>query len=217
MDTPEYGIRKKTGLPSVEKLTPADFWDAKAVTLREAVTGNAPAEKSVVRLLWDDASLYACFEMEAANPEARLTEHDANLYDESVAELFMDPLGLGRVYYELQVNPLNASFDALILNDTQDNRRGPRFQGFRDWNPTSFRHTSKWDQGKKEWIVILALDFADLFFSKNIPPKPGDTWRANILRINGFAPKQTLNAWSPPLVPDFHNVKAFGIWRFYVE
>src|SRR3989339_906253 len=131
--------------------------------------------------------------MEAGNPEAKLTEHDGNLYDESVAELFIDPLGLGRVYYELQVNPLNAAFDALIINDTQNNRRGPRFQGFRSWNPKSFLHRSDYDKAARQWVVFLAVDFTDLFLSQNIPPKPGDVWRANILRINGFAPKQELN------------------------
>jgi hypothetical protein len=214
MNTPVCKIKRKKGLPAFEKLAVADFKDAEPVTLSEALTGGKPLEKTEVRFLWDDRSLYACFVMEAANPAATLTKHDGDLYEESAAELFIDPMGQGKVYFELQVNPLNASFDAIIINDTKDNRRGPRFQGFRDWDPKSFRHKSIVNPGKKEWVVILSMDFSDLFFAANIPPKPGDTWRANILRLNGLSPNQTLNAWSPPLVPDFHNVKAFGTWLF---
>lgn len=211
---PVYEVEKRTDLPEFERLTPGHFARAAALTLSEALTGGPASEKTAARLLWDDTALYACFEMEAADPAARSARHDADLWEGSVIELFIDPLGLGKVYYELEVNPKSAAFEALILNDSPAERRGPRFQIFREWNPASLRHRSAYSKARKEWVVLLAIDFADLFLSKGIPPEAGDVWRANVLRIDGLAPRQESYAWSPPRVPDFHNVRAFGTWRF---
>jgi hypothetical protein len=212
MNLPEYQIRPiRTCIP-LERLSVRDFETAQSAVLRNAVTGKAPAQHAEARLLWDRESLYACFLCEAGRPLATLRRHDAPLWKESVVELFIDPLGLGKVYYELEINPLNASFDALIINDFQKGKgRGPRFQGFTGWDPESLKHRSLKSGGM--WIVFLKIDFADLFLTPGLPVKKGDIWRGNFFRIDCEKGRTEYCAWSPMGKLDFHCSDRFGVWK----
>jgi hypothetical protein len=213
MNLPGYQIRPiRKGLP-VEHLAVRDFEKAQAAILVNAVTGRAAARHAEARLLWDRKSLYACFICEADKPLATLRRHDAPLYKESVVELFIDPLGLGKAYYELEINPLNASFDALIINDFQKGKgRGPRFQGFTGWDPAGFVHRSVLARGL--WIVFVKIDFADLFLAPCLPVKKGDVWRGNLFRIDCEKGRTEYCAWSPMGKLDFHCSDRFGAWKF---
>jgi hypothetical protein len=213
MDLPVYAIPRMAAPVSFEKLTAGHFSKAPRALLCDAVDGSPPAQRTEARLMWDSRFLYGLFVCEENSPLAALTGHDQPLYNENVVEIFLDPLSTGHVYYELEVNPLNASYDALILNDIQKSGpRGRRFQGFPAWNPKSFAHSSRVENGV--WTVSLRIGFEDLCLSPNIPPKAGDTWRGNLLRIDRDEKNQRCCAWSPPRVLDFHNSKAFGIFQF---
>jgi hypothetical protein len=208
-----YKLKKIPSGISLDELQASHFSKAPVAGFLETVTGKPPRQNGTVKLMYNRCSLYAFFDLDEDSPVATLTQHDAELYRENVVELFIDPLGLGKVYYELQVNPLNASFDAIIINDIlKGKRRGPRFQGFTGWDPKSFRHRSIVTPGK--WQVFLSIDFADLFFAKHHPPKKGDAWRANLLRIDFDGKEQLFTAWSPTYVLDFHNTSRFGTWVF---
>ena len=213
MKPPVYTIKKiKPGI-DFKTLSPSHFVKALPLCFKETVSGKAPRQKGEARLVYSNATLFAWFDLEEATPIAALTRHDDPLYTENVVELFIDPLGLGSIYYEIEVNPLNASFDAIIINDIgKGNRRGARFQGFTAWNPKSLKHRSIASAGK--WQVFLSVDFADLFLAKRIPPKKGDVWQGNILRIDFNGKDTEYCAWSPTRVLDFHNTNAFGKWVF---
>jgi len=213
MKIPVYQVKPiRKSLP-VDRLDLKAFAHAQAGILRNAKTGKAPARHAEARLLWDRKSLYACFLCEADRPLATLRKHDAPLYRESVVELFIDPLGLGKVYYELEINPLNVSFDAVILNDFQKGKgRGPRFQGFTGWDPESLKHRSLKSGGL--WIVFLKIDFADLFLAPRLPVKKGDVWRGNFFRIDCEKGRTEYCAWSPMGKLDFHCADWFGVWKF---
>ena len=210
---PVYKIRRMKSAVPFETLCASHFSKALPVPFRETVSGKPPRQAGEARLLYDDISLYAFFDLEENSPVATLAGHDAPLYNENVVELFIDPLGKGGLYYELEVNPLNATFDALIINDIgKGNRRGPRFQGFTGWDPKSLKTRSLVTPGK--WQVFLSIDFADLFLAKRIPPKKGDAWNGNILRIDFDGKAREYCAWSPTYILDFHNSNRFGTWLF---
>lgn len=210
---PKYKIKRIKQPVLTRWLGPSHFTHAQKALLKEAITGKKAAQETRVQMLWDRRSLYAFFDMEERRPDARLRKHDSALYTENVVELFLDPLGMGKVYYELEINPLNTAFDALIINDIKySGKRGHRCQGFLDWNPKSFKHKSV--VCKNKWQVFLKIDFCDLFLAENVPPKPGDVWRGNILRIDRIGRRRRLCAWGVPGVPDFHNAKRFGYLLF---
>ncbi len=210
---PVYKIMKiKAGL-DFETIDASCFSKSDSVLFKETVSGKKTRQKGEAKLIYDNTSLYAYFNLEENSPIASLSQHDSELYSENVVELFIDPMGTGKVYYEIEVNPLNASYDALIINDIgKGNRRGPRFQGFTGWNPQSLRHCSF--TGPGTWQVFLAIDFADLFLSKRIMPKKGDFWHGNIYRIDYDGVNTEYCAWSPTGIVDFHNTRSFGKWIF---
>lgn len=198
---------------SFKNLSSSLFAKSAPLTLSETTTSRKPRQSGTIRLAYNKTSLFAWFDLEETTPLATLKKHDAPLHTENVVELFIDPLGLGKVYYEIQINPLNTSFDAIVINDIgKGPRRGPRTQPLTDWNPRSLRHRSQ--VGKGRWQVFLSIDFEDLFFADKIPPKKGDFWRANILRIDNNGKETEYCAWSPTGVLDFHNTHAFGKWIF---
>jgi hypothetical protein len=198
---------------SFEALTAGHFSPAPKALLCDAVDAGPPAQRTEARLMWDNRFLYGRFVCEEKSPLATLTGHDQPLYNENVVEIFLDPLGTGHVYYELEVNPLNASYDALILNDIRKpGPRGKRFQGFPAWDPKSFAHCSQVEDNV--WTVMLRIGFEDLCLSPNVPPRPGDAWRGNLLRIDKDETNLRCYAWSPPRILDFHNSRAFGVFKF---
>ncbi|MBL8025798.1 MAG: carbohydrate-binding family 9-like protein [Fibrobacteres bacterium] len=214
IDVPVYNIRKKDNLPGMDLLNPTYFSNADKVLMVETVNGDAPQQKCEAALMYDSNSLYALFICEESLPLAVYRNHDDPVYEENAVELFIDPLGTGRVYYELEVNPLNTRFDALIINDIGTNgvRRGKRFQGFTGWNPASFDSRSFVEDGT--WCVVLKIDFADLFIASASAPKPGDEWRGNLFRIDYDGKNQRFDSWSPNFVADYHSTSRFGVWKF---
>jgi hypothetical protein len=210
--TPTCRIRR-LHMPQFDAVEASNFANAVPVQLVETVTGKKPKQGTEVRLAWDPDRLYACFACKDIQPLGTMTKHDDPLYEEDVCELFIDPYGYGSLYYELEVNPLNATFDAIIINDIKaPGRRGSRFQGFTGWDPKSF--VSKTRTTEQGWETILAIDFDDLFLGPRVPPQSGDVWRANILRCDVLAGVPEYCAWSPTGLPDFHNSKCFGQWVF---
>jgi len=208
---PVYRIKKTKS--KFETLEAAHFSKALPASFTETVTGMSPRQAGIAKLLYNTTSLLAFFDVEEVSPVATLSTHDAELYNENVVELFISPLGINSLYYEIEVNPLNATFDALIINNIgKGKRRGPSFQGFTGWNPKSLKTRSVVTPGK--WQVFLSIDFTDLFLAKRIPPKKGDTWKANIFRIDYDGKERQYCAWSPTGVLDFHNSNRFGTLIF---
>jgi hypothetical protein len=179
------------------------------VELRDAATGEQPSRATRVYLLWDDANLYFGFDCDDDDPKpnATMTQRDANLWEEEVVEMFLSPTGELHTYAELEVNPLNTLFDAIILNN------GKRTQVLRDWNMETIRHAVAFRS--EGWSVEVVLPFAEFFTAPHTPPRVGDTWRMNLYRIErSDSNKPELTSWSRTFTYNFHNSEAFGILPF---
>ena len=107
------------GLPPLAADPANPFWQGiEPVTLRENVTGQAPGQETCIRTAWNDAGWRILFEMGDANPWATLTERDGPLWNEEVAEVFIDPVGDLEGYFEVEINPLGTVVD-LVLRRTK--------------------------------------------------------------------------------------------------
>jgi hypothetical protein len=223
---PEYRVRRALGPIAIDGQVTEPAWkEADTIWLVDNITGQKPRQATAVRLLWDDASLYLAYECEDTDAWSTYTQHDEPLYHEEVVEVFLDPSGLGRIYFELQVSPRNVSFDSLILNDggRRGQGRGPNFQGVTMWTCRGLQHAvvvrgdptrrGTQDEG---WTVEMAIPFSQLLSAPHIPPVAGDTWRANIYRIDHARPSadghphSEFTSWSPTGMHDFHITEAFG-------
>jgi hypothetical protein len=73
---------------------------------------NKPAAKATrAKILWDRENLYIAADLDDADLYADITEHDGQIWDNDVFEVFLKPAIDKPAYYEFQVNALNTQFD----------------------------------------------------------------------------------------------------------
>jgi hypothetical protein len=147
-------------------------------------------------------------------------ERDEMLSEQEVVEMFIDPFGLGKVYYEFNISPHNVIFDAVILNKMVP-PDGPRdIVGLREWNCPGLRTAVTVDGEldsrrpvSRHWDVEAAVPLAELV-PPHCPPRLGDEWRLNLYRIDRAEDRDEYQAWSPTGRIDFHMPWSFGVLVF---
>lgn len=182
-----------------------------------------PSQGSV-RVLWDDAFLYAGFEVADKKVHGGWPAgaKDAHLWEKDTIEIMIDPDGDGdnKDYYEIQINPQNLVFDTLYddYNSPNGNGRGPF--GHEDWSARltsavqvhgTLDDDSDVDKG---YTVEAKIPWASFIKAQRAPPAPGDAWRLNFyaMKNNGGT------AWSPILgMGNFHRAARFGRVRWLAD
>ncbi len=172
--------------------------------LCENVSGTVPRQATWFKTAWDEERLHVLFHAADTAPWATLTAHDAPLYTEEVVEIFLDPVGDLECYFEIEVNPLNATLDVVLRRS-----RSGYLKDFR-WHCEGLRTAVALCDGF--WEAEISIPFESL--------EPGcggagKAWRANFHRID--RPKDgrvELSAWSPTRCRTFHAPGRFGILEF---
>jgi hypothetical protein len=184
---------------------------AQLAHFRQTMSGMRVKGATAVRLMWDDENLYVAMRANDDYLMSQYREHDDELWHEDAFEIFLDPEGDARDYYELQVNPAGVVFDAFLPAYRKNQNEWTsnvivqvRLQG--DLN--------KEDGDDRAWLAELAIPFSALKKQDSMPPKSGDTWRANFFRIDKMEKDKHYSAWSPPLRGDFHALDKFGHLTF---
>lgn len=198
------------------------LWEkAQVVRLTQATTGEEPRYLTEARLLYSDTTLYIAFHCEDEYVWGTRTQHDADIWTEECVEVFISPAGTLHQYYEINVSPKNVTFDACILNPRL--RAGIRapFVGLWDYTVeglktvTHVEGTADTPSGAKYWNAEYAIPLDQLVGAPHMPPRPGDTWRINLYRIDSPKPgEQEFYAWSTLDIIDFHTPTRFGMLRF---
>jgi len=223
---PTYECKKVETPPTVDGFIEPDIWgDIPSTGNFWTSVGDRPARfRTEAKLCWTDSHLYIAFQCEDPKIIATRTERDSGVYSEDVVEVFISPWGDPHRYYEIDINPLNTLFDALVEN-TVDTLGWP--DGFRlhpEWNCEGIR-TAVHLEGKindrsgasKGWSAEYAIPFLSLGKTDLNPPKSGALWRMNLYRIEGV-PQTDFYAWSPnwAIYPNFHISTGFG-WLKFVD
>jgi hypothetical protein len=132
---------------------------------------------------------------------ASLIRRDGPLWTEDVYEVFLTPHDPPSTYYEFEVNPLGAVFDARV-----ESPRLVRPTICLDvlWNCRGFSATV--ERRQRRWSALLRIPLPAL--ADDLPPR---VWRANFFRVDR-GPQDELTSWSAlhrdP--PDFHDARRFG-------
>ncbi|MEJ2051973.1 MAG: carbohydrate-binding family 9-like protein, partial [Calditrichota bacterium] len=187
------------------------LWEhAEPIVLVDCVTGREPKMSTQCRLLWDDSFLYAGYLVQDEKVIATYSKRDEPLYEEDVVELFLAPAGSLNYYYEFNFSPKNVVLDAVVFNDGGQAGVGRgNLNTMTEWNCEDICWSTR-IQPDQNWAVTAAIPFTSLHFAENHPPKPGDTWRINVCRIEYGLPETEYTAWSPPEILDFHTTEKFG-------
>jgi hypothetical protein len=186
--------------------------DCVPVSLVRANDGSVPRLATTVAAYRDSTSLTFLFHASDDLVIAHYRGHDEPLWEHDVVEVFLAPERLTE-YFEIEVNPLGATFDARI--ESPDGHRGT-MRTFLDWTCEGLFAAVRQEiesTGPRTMDTVIRFPFA----SVGREPVPGASWRANIFRIdrNPHAGDE-LSAWQPTMKEpaDFHVPAAFGTLLF---
>jgi hypothetical protein len=173
-------------------------------SLRDTVTDAAPRQATAVKIAWDAAELRVLFEMTDSHVWATQTKRDGPLWDEEVAEVFLDPVGDLESYFEFEVNPLNTVLDLVA----RKNRSG--YAKDFGWKCEGWRTAVS--RSAAGWCAEMAFPFSSVAAAA---PAAGARWRINFYRIDRpVGVERELSAWSPTGRANFHTPERFGFLEF---
>jgi hypothetical protein len=145
-----------------------------------------PRFRTRVKMLWDDAYLYVGAELEEPHVWATLTEHDSVIFRDNDFEVFLNPSGDGRNYFEFEINALNTGWDLFLPKPYREGGKADN-----SWEIPGLRtavaidgtlnDASDRDRG---WTVEIAFPWTA--FASRSPvrrPEPGGIWRMNFSRV----------------------------------
>ena len=214
-----YTVLKATDPITIDGLLDeADWKRVVEAPMNNHRDGSPNPLKTTVRILWDDTNLYVGFYCEDKDAWATYDKKDANLWEEEVVEIFVDPDEYTHFYYEYEYNPLNNFLDLVVMNAGK--RLNGKFGGWFAWdhkgmkNAVYLKGDPKHGTNDEYWTVEVALPLDAFWVAANIPPKDGDMWRFNAYRFERKDPKEPKNywqaAWCPVINGSFHTPWRFG-------
>ncbi len=192
-----------------------------AQTLRAPsnVTFSKAPEETHVRVLWSKESLLIRFDcsdrsiVNLSGQAAAARQRDLPYFKADAVEVFLDPVGDGRMYMEFQVAPTNGVFDAIYLC-TDTPQSGPDLMllysfvdrnlfTFPEWNLQDLQTATRiWPNGEG-WSAVMA------FPAKGVLKRLGKTafaagmkLKVNFVRFDYFADNRQpleITNWSPVL------------------
>jgi hypothetical protein len=182
---------------------------ATTLSLVLADGSGAPEHPTEVRVAQDEEALLVRFDCADRDAWGTHRRRDAPLYEEEVVEIFLAPGRADPVrYFELEVSPLGALFDARIANSTG---RRADLVADRAWDCPGLRWQVGRGAARQDWWAALAIPWSA------VAPRPDRPrprwWRANFYRIErprGGAAE--FSAWAPTLrrPADFHRPEKLG-------
>jgi len=148
-------------------------------------TFEKPATETAVRFCYDEANLYVLFDCQDDDLFVLYDQRDANIWESDAVELFFKPVEDNPIYYEFEVAPNNAVFDARMVNTGSGG-----FQRWKAWNcgirtAVTVRGTvNEWRDRDQGYTVEVAIPLAA--FSETIGDRPldGQTWRFTAVRVD---------------------------------
>jgi len=175
-----------------------------AIRLADAVTGGRPRLATSVRVGRRDGALCVRFDGRDAGVVATLAGRDDPLWTEDVFEVFLASEDPPRVYFEFEVNPLGALFDARVESPALA-RASMRVDASWDCPGLAVRVTRRPDR----WSALLTIPL-EPWCGASEPVR----LRANFYRIDRGGTDE-FTAWSPTFAepPDFHVPDRFGVLR----
>jgi len=195
----------------------------------EGAAKPKPRFRTRVKMLWDDRYFYVAAELEEPHVWGTLTAHDSVIFRDNDFEVFLNPSGDGRNYFEFEMNALNTGWDLFLPKPYREHGKPDN-----SWEMPGLRTAVHIDgtlndprDRDRGWTLEIAFPWAD--FASRAPvvrPKPGEQWRVNFSRVewrmnveNGkyakpAGEKEDNWVWSPQGLIDMHVPDRWGFVRF---
>jgi hypothetical protein len=219
------------------KLKEHDWKQAVLISDFEDIEGASkpkPAFSTNVKMMWDSQYLYIGAVLEEPHLWGTLKKQDDIIYRDHDFEVFIDPMGDGEQYFEIEINVLGTIMD-LFMNKPY--KKGGTFD--MGWNTTgmlskviangTINDNTDIDSG---WTVEMAIPFTAISRNNRIAsPSTTNPWRINFSRVqwtletDGKSYRKKLNenkrpisehnwVWNPTGVIDMHVPVKWGYLYF---
>ena len=219
------------------KLKEHDWKQAVLISDFEDIEGASkpkPAFSTNVKMMWDSQYLYIGAVLEEPHLWGTLKKQDDIIYRDHDFEVFIDPMGDGEQYFEIEINVLGTIMD-LFMNKPY--KKGGTFD--MGWNTTgmlskiiangTINDNSDIDSG---WTVEMAIPFTAISRNnRTASPSTINPWRINFSRVqwtlepDGKSYRKKLNennkpiaehnwVWNPTGVIDMHVPVKWGYLYF---
>ncbi|MBZ5620851.1 MAG: carbohydrate-binding family 9-like protein [Acidobacteriia bacterium] len=188
-----------------------------------------PRFRTRVKMLWDDNFFYVAAELTEPDVWATLTGHDSVIFRDNDFEVFLNPTGDTRNYFEFEINALNTGWDLFL---PRPYRQGGKADN--SWEipglltAISIAGTLNNPQDRdRGWNVELAFPWSAFTERSGARrPEPGAEWRVNFSRVEWRV--RTVNGkyeklpglrednwvWSPQGAIDMHRPEHWGFVKF---
>jgi hypothetical protein len=182
----------------------------------EGARKPVPAYRTRAKMLWDEKFLYIGAELTEPHVWSTLKKHDEIVFHDNDFEVFIDPNGDGREYYEIEINAQGTVFDLFLHRSYREGA-----PAIHEWDAAGMAKGC-FVQGTADdsrdvdrtWTVELAIpwsafvpprdaridalpadqrDFGDRA-RNGAAPAAGDTWRINFSRVQWRHNHETLDA-----------------------
>jgi len=190
---------------------------------------SVPLYKTRVKMLWDDNYLYVAAILEEPDIWATLKNRDDIVYRDNDFEVFIDPDGDGKNYFEIEVNAFNTVMDLFMVKPYQLGGKSNlsfNIDGLKTAVKISGTVNNP-DDIDKYWTVEMAIPFNQIYDYGKSKTKPNNNefWRINFSRVNWDTKivngkyhklkKPEYNwVWSPQYIVDMHIPEKWGYLYF---
>lgn len=148
----------------------------------------APRHKTRCKMLWDDDYFYVGAILEEPHVWGTLTEKNSIIYNDNDFEVFIDPDGDSKNYYEFEVNARGTIWELTLdkpYNKGGTPTLGTNLEGLicKVHIDGELNNPNKLD---KQWSVEIAFPWKGLKKYQSAgtsPPNIGDVWRVNFSRV----------------------------------
>jgi hypothetical protein len=200
----------------------------------EGASKPKPSFSTSVKMMWDSQYLYIGAVLEEPHLWGTLKKHDDIIYRDHDFEVFIDPMGDGEQYFEIEINVLGTIMD-LFMNKPY--KKGGTFD--MEWNTNgmlskiiangTINDNTDIDSG---WTVEMAIPFTAISRNnRTASPSSTNPWRINFSRVqwtlepDGKSYRKKLNenkrpisehnwVWNPTGVIDMHVPVKWGYLYF---
>ncbi len=196
----------------------------------EGASKPLPRHATRMKMLWDAKHLYIAANLNEPHIQASLTGHDAVIFHDNDFEVFIDPDGDNRNYFEFEINALDTGWDLFLDKPYRDGGTADNAWSISNLRTAvSLRGTinnpSDRDDG---WSVEIAIPWSAFNYrsATTKPPASGDTWRMNFSRVQwrfdiiegAYRKPEGIKednwVWSPQGIINMHAPERWGFVRF---
>ena len=219
MAQPVYDCYRTEGKIKVDGLVTDKEWAAAELcTEFRDIRGDgfaAPKYLTTMRMLWDDDNLYVSAVLEEPDVKASVSRRDDIVYHDNDFEVFLNPYGDKRLYYELEVNALGTVMDLLMEKPYSEGGTYMMTWDFPGLEIAvkvqgTLNRSGDMDQG---WSVEMKIPFDGLRRGGE-DPRNHKIWRVNFSRVEWLTKPEENWVWAPTGVVDIHHPLRWGYLRF---